>query len=238
MVWNSERYICAIVSLLQNQAHLIWKGLWMHATIWALRSLVMQMGHETIPSAHPRHVIFLWPNPVCIISFFYFRIKTSALKKNRFLCLPFEFFWAWITWYVPHSSLPALECHVGAKELHLNALWITPVFYFPKTQSRIPKSTLILSSVNFLVEWSRMQYVLPEVGKKEKIQYLILDLQIFQNIYQKILFNATCNGNCLCFNAGKVCCLSTFLFLVSGFFEMLTEQQMANLAVPFCVSRI
>lgn len=55
---------------------------------------------------------------------------------------------------------------------------------------------------------------------------------------KKNLFNATCNGNCLCFNARKVCCPSTFLFLVSGLFEMLTEQQMANLAVSFCVSGI
>lgn len=82
MAWNSERYICAIVSLLQHQAHLIWKGLWMHATIWALHSLVTHMGHGTNPSAHPRHVIFLQSNPVCIISFLYFRIRTSALQKK------------------------------------------------------------------------------------------------------------------------------------------------------------
>lgn len=55
----------------------------MHATIWALHSLVMRMDHGKNLSGHPRHVIFLWPNPVCIISFFYFRIRTSALQKKK-----------------------------------------------------------------------------------------------------------------------------------------------------------
>lgn len=162
------------------------------------------MGHGTNPIANLRHVIFLQANPVCIVSFFYFGIRISALQRNSFFCLPFEFFWVWITWYAPHSSLPALECHVGAKELRLNALWIAPVFYSTKQRSCIPKSTLIPSSVAFLVEQSRTQYIFWEGNKKEKFQYLILNLEIFQCINKKFGFIARCNGNCTYFNAGKV----------------------------------
>lgn len=54
----------------------------MRAIIWALHCLVAQMGHGTNPTSHPRHVMFLQPNPVCIVSFFYFRIRTSALQKK------------------------------------------------------------------------------------------------------------------------------------------------------------
>lgn len=158
-------------------------------------------------------------------SFFYFRIRISALQKNRFFCLTSEFFWVWITWYAPHSSLPSVECNVGAKKLHFSALWIALAFYSPKEYSD-PSPTFVA----FSVFW--------EEGNKEKFQYLIPNLQIFQNIHQNFIFISTCNLNYICFNAGKVYFPNSFLFLVSAFFEMLTEQQMANLAVPFCISGI
>lgn len=85
MAWNSERYICAIVSLLQHQAHMIWKGLRMHATIWALHSFIMHTGHGTNPSACPRHVIFLWPNFFLLHNFlFILGLEFLLFRKINF----------------------------------------------------------------------------------------------------------------------------------------------------------